>query len=95
MVLTQHICHCIYYCRVNHALQVSFLCIIIRHSNTTMSIDILRVTQPRSDELPVTAFDNALSLSEGIDLCLALQHHLFHVSRILSKTEQDAPLQPC
>jgi hypothetical protein len=27
-------------------------------------------------ELPVTTFDNALGLSEAVDLCLTLQHHL-------------------
>ena len=37
---------------------------------------MIRVTHLLSTELTVITFDNALSLSEGVDLCLTLQHYL-------------------
>jgi len=44
--------------------------------NYNVRKDMIRVTHLLSGELTVTTFDNALSLSEGVDLCLTLQHHL-------------------
>ena len=93
MVLTQHICLCIYYCLESiNALHASFPCIIIRHSNTTNWNVSTSDSTAVGRELPVTTFDNALSLSKGVDLCLTLQHHLFHVSRILGKTRRGTHL---
>jgi hypothetical protein len=37
---------------------------------------MIRVTWLLSEELTVTTFDNPLGLSEGVNLCLTLQHHL-------------------
>ena len=83
VVLTQYFCSCIY------CLESITLCRCCRFHfhvyyhreqryNTSINVrkDMIRVIHLLSGELTVTTFDNALSLSEGVDLCLTLQHHL-------------------
>jgi hypothetical protein len=65
--------------------------IITRNNDTTTykreKKDLIRVTHLLSSELTVTAFDNALSLSERVNLCLALQHHLMVLLSLTSRED--------
>jgi len=70
-----------------------------KHSSTTnknmrIKIDITG-SATWSVMLTMAAFDNALGLPEGVDLCLAFQHHLISMSYVQGGERKVAPLQPC
>jgi hypothetical protein len=102
VVLMQHFCPCIHVSsRSSFADVVLFSCTLSYGTTIQQSInvrkDMIRVTHLPSGELTVTTFYDALCLSEGVNLCLTLQHHLMVLpkSHTRERWRRDTPLRPC